>query len=115
MVIMLLDAGIVVPRLFNTIQFLNEKSAEIEAKDKYGGTALSFAYPGGGIDGAVRLLIYERADFDLIEQWCRTALPMARRHKRDEATEMLVEVGAQLSDCCPNALEAAYDSTQFGQ
>ncbi|GKT84107.1 hypothetical protein Ct61P_01957 [Colletotrichum tofieldiae] len=44
---MLLDAGIVVPRLFNTIQFLNEKSAEIEAKDKYGGTALSFAYPGG--------------------------------------------------------------------
>jgi len=74
---------------------LLEAGANVDAKDRYGQTALMLAARNGHLE-AVRLLLEYAPDLDHTAKYHLSAVMLAAINDRLEIVELLVEAGAEL-------------------
>lgn len=83
--------------------------ADVNAKDKYGQTAIMLASVNGHSD-VVQLLVDARAELDVTAKYNLSALMLAVINHHDHIVRMLVEAGADL-DLRGSGAPGFYDKT----
>lgn len=77
------------------VRSLLEEGADINARDRYGQTALMNAAHGGQVE-LVRLLIEKGADLNVSAKYNLSALMLALIARQTEAAQLLIEAGADI-------------------
>ena len=77
------------------MKLLLEKGAELETKDKYGQTPLSWA-AGNGHEAVVKLLLEKGAELETKAKYGRTPLSWAAGNGHEAVVKLLLEKGAEL-------------------
>ena len=78
------------------VQLLLEKGAEIEAKDNYGRTPLSWAAENGH-EATVKLLLEKGAEIEAKDNYGRMPLSWATENGREATVKLLLEKGADVT------------------